>query len=140
MRIMLIYSSRSKKFDRIAGAIFATLQNQGHQIQKVKTEESTRTPSLYQYDLIFVGSPVEGFWGGKFSDNLDSFIKKCSGLEGKKSAVFVYPKAIGTGKAMKRIMHRLEEKGSIVIDFRSVKNKTEAEAFATKLGKKKETF
>lgn len=38
---------------------------------------------------------------------------------------------------MKRIMHRLEEKGSIVIDFRSIKNKSEARAFAEKLGRKR---
>jgi len=136
VRVMLIYSSQSKKFDSLAGTIFSTLQAGGHQVEKVKVEEADRVPSLFPYDLVFVGSPVEGFWGGKFSEELSSFIGKCTGLQGKKTVVFVYPKVVGTGKAMKRIMHRLEEKGSIVIDFRSIKNKSEAQAFAKRLGRK----
>jgi len=136
---MLIYSSHSKKFDQIATTIFATLQSQGHRAEKIKIEESPRVPSLFPYDLVFVGSQVEGVWGGKFSENLDSFLTKCTGFEGKKSVVFVYPKPVGTGKAMKKIMKRLEEKGSIVIDFRSIKTNSEAKAFAERLGRKKET-
>ena len=136
MRVLLFYSSHSKKFDGIAGAIFSTLQSHGHQVEKVKIEESTRAPVLFPYKLIFVGSPVEGALGGKFPANLNAFIGKCTGFEGKKSAVFVLPKVLGTGKAMKRIMHRLEQKGSIVIDFRAIKNNSEAQAFAEKLGKR----
>ncbi len=136
MKAILIYSSKFRKFDKIAEMIFATLQSKGHRVKKIKVEESTKAPSLFPYDLVFVGSPVEGLWGGRFSEKLDGFIKKCTGLQGKKSAVFVYPKAIGTGKAMKQIMRRLEQKGSIVIDFRSIKKESEAKAFAEKLGKK----
>lgn len=136
MRAMLIYSSQSKKFDALTEIIFSTLQTGGHQVDKVKVEEADRAPVLFPYDLVFFGSPVEGFWGGKFSEELNSFIGKCSGLQGKKTVVFVYPKAIGTGKAMKRIMRRLEEKGSIVIDFRSIKNKSDAKAFAERLSRK----
>ncbi|MCD6257487.1 hypothetical protein J7J45_05435 [Candidatus Aerophobetes bacterium] len=137
MRVMVIYSSQSKKFDSLAEVMSATLQSKGHQVEKIKVERAGRIPSLFAYDLVFVGSPVEGFWGGKFSEELSNFIGKCVGFEGKKSAVFVYPKTFGTGKAMKRIMRRLEEKGSIVIDFRSIKNKSEARAFAEKLGRKR---
>lgn len=140
MKVMLFYSSHSKKFDAIAEEIFATLQSNAHQAEKIKIEESTKTLSLFAHDLVFVGSQVEGFWGGKFSDQLAAFIEKCTGLQGKKSAVFVYPKPLRTGKAMKRIMQRLEQKGSIVIDFRSIKNKSEAKAFAQKLGKKQKNF
>jgi len=137
VRIMLIYASQSKKFDNLATTIFSKLQAGGHQVEKIKVEEVDRVPTLFPYDLVFFGSPVEGFWGGRFSEQLNSFIGKCTGLQGKKSVVFVYPKTFGTGKAMKRIMHKLEEKGSIVIDFRSIKSKSEAEAFAERLGRKK---
>ncbi len=120
----------------MAKTIFSTLQSHGHQVEKVNIEESTRAPVLFPYKLILIGSPVEGGLGGRFPANLDAFIGRCTGFEGKKSAVFVLPKAFGTGKAMKRIMHRLEQKGSIVIDFRAIKNNPEAQAFAEKLGKK----
>lgn len=134
---MVLYSSHFKKFDSIAEKIFTTFQSKGHQTEKIKVEEPARVSSLFPYDLVLVGSPVKGFWGGKFSEKLQSFIERSKGLQGKKSAVFVYPKPIRTGKAIKLIMHSLERKGSIVIDFRRIKNKTEAKSFAEKLGKNK---
>jgi len=137
MRIAVVYSSRSRKFDGITRAILATLQSQGHTVDEIRTEKVTRIPSLFQYELVFVGSAVEGAWGGKFSESLESFIKKCSGLQGKRSVVFVYPRPLGTSKAMKRIMKRLEEKGSIVIDFRSIKTVSQAREFARRLGERK---
>jgi len=139
LRVMLFYFSHSKKFNAIAEEIYATLQSKGHQAEIIKIEKSTRPPGLFPYDLVFVGCPVEGFWGGKYPEELDEFIGRCTGFEGKKSAVFVYPKPVRTGKAMKRIMQRLEQKGSIVIDFRSIKTKSEAKAFAERLGKTKRT-
>ena len=138
MKILLIYSGQSKKFNDIVEIIFSTLKSKTHQIKKVKIEESTKATAFFPYDIVFVGSPVEGFWGGKFSESLNNFIKKCTGFQGKKSVVFVYPKAFGTGKAIKKIMHRLEEKGSIVMDFRSIKTKPKAKEFAEKLVKKKD--
>ncbi len=133
----MIYAGQSKKFDTLTETVFATLQAKGHQVEKIKAERGIRVPSLFAYDLVFVGSPVEGFWGGKFSEELSDIIGRCTGLEGKKSVVYVYPKTFGTGKAMKRIMKHLEQKGSIVIDFRSIKSKSDARAFAERLGRKK---
>lgn len=132
---MVIYFSRSKKFNAIAETVFASFQSKAHQAELIKVGESARALSLFPYDLVLVGCPVEGFWGSKFPEELDSFIGRCTGLQGKKSAVFVYPKSIRTAKALKKIMHRLEQKGSIVIDFRSIKTKTEAKAFAEKFAK-----
>jgi hypothetical protein len=113
----------------------SSIQTMGHEVQKVRAEKSTRVESLFLYDLVYVGSPVLGFWGGKFSEPLASYLKKCSGLEGKKVAVFVIPKIFGVSKALKRIMKLLEEKGSIVIAFQSIKKLSEARDFGKRLSK-----
>ncbi len=136
MRVILIYSSNSRKFDMLAETIFSNLQRLGNQGKMVKVARGESPVSLFAYDLIFVGSPVLGFWGGKFSQELSSYLKQCTGFQGKKSAVFVFPKLLGTVKATKRLMQELENKGSIVIDFRQIKKKSEAQEFGTRLGKR----
>lgn len=113
--------------------ISSTIRSRGHQVDEVRVENSSRTPSLFIYDLVYVGTKVTGTWGGKFSSSLASYLRDCTGLEGKKAVVFVTPKLFGTGKAIKRIMNLLEEKGGIVIDFGSLRKLSEAEDLAKKI-------
>jgi len=133
LRTALIYSAQSKKLELIARRILSLIQKTGHSVEEIKVEETTKTPSFYGYELIFVGSPVLGFWGGKYPETLANYLRRASGLEGKKSVVFVTPKTFGVNKATKKIMHQLEKKGSFVIDFRCIKSVTEAEEFGQKL-------
>jgi len=105
----------------------------GHTVEEIKVENTAKTPSFYPYQLIFVGSPVFGFFGGKYSDTLAAYLQRASGLEGKKTAVFVTPKRFGVRKATRRIMSQLEKKGSFVIDFRCIRNTAEATEFGEKL-------
>lgn len=135
MRAIIIYSGKSKSMEAIVQALSSSIQAMGHEVQQVRAEKSTRVESLFLYDLVYVGSPVLGFWGGKFSESLASYLKKCSGLESKKVAVFVIPKLFGVRKALKRIMKLLEEKGSIVIAFQSIKKLSEARDFGKRLSK-----
>ena len=113
----------------IVKVISSAIQSKGDEVKEVKTERGGGVTSLFIYDLVYVGSSVIGFWGGKFPESLTSYIKNSSGLEGKKTAVFVTPKAIGAGRTLKKIMKLLEEKGSIVIAFRTIKNLSQAKDF-----------
>lgn len=113
----------------IVEVISSAIQSKGDEVKEVKAERGGGVTSLFIYDLIYVGSPVLGFWGGKFPEPLASYIKNSSGLEGKKTAVFVTPRAIGVTRTLKRIMKLLEEKGSIVIAFRTIKNLPQAKDF-----------
>ena len=133
MRTALIYSAQSKKLELIAQRILSLIQKAGHTVEEIKVEKTTKNPSFYAYELIFVGSPVLGFWGGKYPQALNNYLRRATGLEGKKSVVFVTPKTFGVNKATKKIMHQLETKGSFVISFRCIKNTTEAEEFGQKL-------
>jgi len=113
----------------IVEAISSVIQSKGDEVKEVKAERGGGVMSLFIYDLIYVGSPVLGFWGGKFPEPLASYIKNSSGLEGKKTAVFVTPRVIGVTRTLRRIMKLLEGKGSIVIAFRTIKNLPQAKDF-----------
>ncbi len=113
----------------IVEVISSAIQSKGDEVKEVKAERSGEVTSLFIYDLVYVGSPVLGFWGGKFPEPLASYIKNSSGLEGKKTAVFVTPRVIGVTRTLRRIMKLLEGKGSIVIAFRTIKNLPQAKDF-----------
>lgn len=113
----------------IVKAISSAIQSKGDEVKEVKAERGGGVTSLFIYDLVYVGSSVLGFWGGKIPESLASYIKNSSGLEGKKTAVFVTPRAIGAGRTLKKIMKLLEGKGSIVIAFRTIKNLSQAKDF-----------
>ena len=129
MRVLIVYSGQSRRMQAIVKAISSTIQSKGDEVKEVKAERGGGLTSLFIYDLVYVGSPVLGFWGGKFPEPLASYIKNSSGLEGKKTAVFVTPRVIGVTRTLKRIMKLLEEKGSIVIAFRTIKNLPQAKDF-----------
>ncbi len=135
MRIAIIFPSESRNMEAIAGAISSSSKDAGHEVEQIKVGRGVRRKSLFPYDLVYVGSPVIGFWGGKFSEGLASYISECSGLEGRKVAVFVTPKLFGVTKAIRRLMALLESKGSIIIDFRRIKNLSEAKKFGKRLSR-----
>ena len=135
MRAIVIYSGQSPRMKAIVQAISSAIRKSGNDVEEVRAEQGEGISSLYIYDLIYVGSPVLGFWGGKFPKSLTLYIKKCSGLEGKKAAVFVAPRIIGVTRTLRRIMKVLEEKGSIVTAFRAIKNLSQATDFGNMLSR-----
>ena len=129
MRALIIYSGSTARMKAIVQAISSAIRKGGTDVDEVKVGQGESITSLYVYDLVYIGSPVLGFWGGKFPESLASYIKSCSGLEGKKTAAFVTPRIIGTTRTLRRIMKTLEEKGSIVRAFRTIKSISEAKDF-----------
>ena len=129
MRALIIYSGSTARMKAIVQAISSAIRKGGNDVDEVKVGGGESITSLYVYDLVYIGSPVLGFWGGKFPESLASYIKSCSGLEGKKTAAFVTPRIIGTTRTLRRIMKTLEEKGSIVMAFRTIKSISEAKDF-----------
>lgn len=129
MRALIIYSGSTARMRAIVQAISSAIRKGGNDVDEVKVGGGESITSLYVYDLVYIGNPVLGFWGGKFPESLASYIKSCSGLEGKKTAAFVTPKIIGTTRTLRRIMKTLEEKGSIVRAFRTIKSISEAKDF-----------
>lgn len=138
MRALIIYSGSTARMKAIVQAISSAIRKGGNDVEEVIAEQrGGGISSLYIYDLVYIGSPILGFWGGKFPESLASYIKKCSGLEGKKTAVFVTPRIIGITRTLRRIMKILEEKGSIVMAFRTIKSLSEAKDFGNILSRMK---
>jgi len=129
LRALIIYSGSTARMKAIVQAISSAIRKGGNDVDEAKVGQGQSITSLYVYDLVYIGSPVLGFWGGKFPESLASYIKSCSGLEGKKTAAFVTPRIIGTTRTLRRIMKVLEEKGSIVMAFRTIKSLSEAKDF-----------
>ena len=129
MRALIIYSGSTARMKAIVQAISSAIRKGGNDVDEVRVGRGESITSLYVYDLVYIGSPVLGFWGGRFPESLASYIKSCSGLEGKKTAAFVTPRIIGTTRTLRRIMKTLEEKGSIVMAFRTIKSISEAKDF-----------
>ncbi len=135
MRALIVYSGSTARMKAIVQAISSAIRKGGNDVDEVKAGQGASITSLYVYDMVYVGSPVLGFWGGRFPELLASYIKSCSGLEGKKTATFVTPRIIGTTRTLRKIMKTLEEKGSIVVAFRTIKNLSGARDFGNMLSR-----
>ena len=133
MRVLILYGGEGGRIEEVTKVISSTIRSRGHEVDEVRAENSSRITSFFIYDLVYVGSQVTGIWGGKFSSTLASYLRDYSGLEGKRAVVFVTPKLLKAGKAIKKIMNLLEEKGAIVVDFASLRKPSEAEDLAKKI-------
>lgn len=100
----------------------------------LKEAEDRGTPiAAAGYDVVCVGSPVIGFWGGQIAMDVDASIKRCTRLEGKQAAAFVKSKAFGSGKSLRRLMALLEGQGALVQDFAALRSASDAKAFGLRL-------
>lgn len=133
MRAMILYSKDGRVPD-LAQSLTKGLEKQGYQVQLKEAEsKGTAVIPCGIYDLVVVGSPVQGIFGGKVSLDIDLTLKRCSRLEGKTTAAFVQPKIFGTGKSLRYLMGLLESQGAIVRDFASLTSDAEVQRFAKNL-------
>lgn len=135
MRTLVLYSQEGR-VPGLAKVVAHELGKAGHQVQLMEAEPSGSSPiSCGRYDLVVVGSPVQGVFGGKVASDMDLAIKRCTRLEGKTCAAFVQPGMFGTTKALRYLMSLLERHGALVRDFATVSSETEAKKFAHALSK-----
>lgn len=75
-----------------------------------------------EFDFILVGSPV---WAFSPTPQVNTFLDRCSGLEGKKGAVFVtYKSGTGKNRALRIMKRGLLRKGMEEIYSFSISDKT----------------
>ncbi|HDZ49696.1 MAG TPA: hypothetical protein ENH69_00570, partial [Candidatus Aerophobetes bacterium] len=74
MRALIIYSEHTRKMKAIVQAISSGIRKGGNDVDEAKVGQGQSITSLYVYDLVYIGSPVLGFWGGKFPESLASYI------------------------------------------------------------------
>ncbi len=132
VRALIIYSS-TPKITQLAQAVAEGLRAASVDVQLMEARTGSDTIVTAPYDLICVGSPVLGLFGGRFAEDVDSSVRRCSRLEGKQAAVFVSGGLFGVGKAQRRLMALLERQGAWVQDFASLSSKSDAAAFGRRL-------
>ncbi|MGB6607999.1 MAG: hypothetical protein WBF28_09340 [Atribacterota bacterium] len=122
MRAALIYGGDDKKLELFAKKIFSAIERKGNELKVIKVERGITAGNLSPYEFIFVGCPVLSMFKGKLPSELTDFIKRCAGLERKKTITFIIPRLIGNDKTLKNLMSLLESKGSFIVDFRQIRD------------------
>ena len=122
MRAALIYGGDDKKLELFTKKIFSAIERKGNELKVIKVGRGITAGNLSPYEFIFVGCPVLSMFKGKLPSELIDFIKRCAGLERKKTIAFVIPRLMGNDKTLKNLMSLLESKGSFVVDFRQIRD------------------
>lgn len=145
MNIAIVYFSLTGNTEKVACEIEKQLEEKNIRISKIKLKGGegsflgnslrallrTRAKieqerlDFSKFDFIFVGSPV---WALSPTPQINSFLDRCTGLEGKKGTVFVTYKS-GTGKerALKIMKRSLLMKGVKEVYSFFISNKTTSE-------------
>ena len=122
MRAVLIYGGDDKKLELFIKRFLSDAEKKGHELKIIKAERRGITQSLLPYNFVLVGCPVISLFKGKLPSELTDYIKRCSGLERKKTIAFIIPRIMGNDKTLKNLMSLLESKGSFIIDFRQIRD------------------
>jgi len=122
LRAALIYGGDDKKLELFAKKIYSAVERKGNELKVIKVGKGINAGNLSPYEFIFVGCPVLSLFKGKLPSELIDFIKRCAGLERKKTIAFIIPRFIGNDKTLKNLMSLLESKGSFVVDFKQIRD------------------
>ncbi len=133
MRALIVYSKEGK-VEQLAKGLSEVLEKGNCQVQLLEANTNTSGPiSGAAYDLVILGSPTLGFFGGKIADDLTEVCSRITRLEGKNAAAFVTSKPFGTTKSLKAVMGLLEKQGAMVQDFAVLQSRADIQQFGKRL-------
>ena len=122
MRVLLIYGGENKKLELFAKKISSAIEKKGNELKVIKAVRGIVNCNFLPYELVLVGCPVSSMFKGKLPSELIDYIKRCTGLERKKTIAFIIPRLMGNDKTLKNLMSLLESKGSFIIDFKQIRD------------------
>ncbi|NLM69377.1 MAG: hypothetical protein GX177_05175 [Firmicutes bacterium] len=133
MRTLILHEDEPKMREW-ARSLQGALQNHNLQVNLVDPSVGAGAPiSTAQYELVIVLSSFRGLWRPIIPIAIDTLLKRCTRLEGKKG-IAVVPQKLNSGKALRFLMHLMEVQGMMVGDFAAVRSPKEfselAERFA----------
>lgn len=124
MRVMIMHLA-DPKMTQWAQSLQSALQKHNCQVNLVDTNyESGVSISAAPYDLVIVMTTYRGLWRPIIPIALDTLLKRCTRLEGKKSVAIVANR-INSGRAIRFLMHLMEAQGMMVEDFAVVRSPNE---------------
>lgn len=116
----LIKIEDSKKRD----GMFSMLRSGRDALRGAKTKISPEKLDLYDYDLIYIGTPV---WAGKPTPAIITAIDKYD-FKGKNVILFVTMKSSGDKKTIEKMKEKIQVKGAKVINSFAIKTRNNNEA------------
>lgn len=122
MKAALIYSGESEKLELFVKKMSSVIEKKGNESKVIKAERGIVNCNLLPYEFILVGCPVSSMFKGRLPSELIGYIKRCTGLERKKTIAFIIPWFMGNNKTLKNLMSLLESKGSFIIDFKQIRD------------------
>jgi len=122
LRAALIYAGDNKKLELFVKKILSIVERKGNELKVIKAERGIVNCNLLPYEFVFVGCPVLSMFKGKLPSELIDFVKRCTGLERKKTIAFIIPRLMGSDKTLKNLMSLLESKGSFIVDFKQIRD------------------
>lgn len=136
MKITITYTEKNEKLRLFADAIQKQMEYSGFEVVHYKIAESDyniqEVAKSHSSDLIVVGAETTS-WDGCLSDSLSNFVKECSYIEGRKTAVFVTHNFMGSQKALHNLMRLVEERGGFLFDFEIIGNEKQAGEYGKRL-------
>lgn len=132
MRALVLYSTTGR-MALLAKALGEGLEIAGYDVQLREADTSASHFSVGQYDLVCVGSPVVGFFGGSIADDIQQMLRRVSRMEGKSAVAFVRSKLMGTTRSLRKLMAEMERQGAMVQDFAALSKPADAERLGKRL-------
>lgn len=129
MRALVLYSTANQRIQTAAQNLGRALEDNNWQVQML-TAQGSDPINVIPYDLVCIGSPVEGFFGGKVAQDIQEAVPRFNRLEGKRTICFVTPKLFGAEKSLRTLMELVETEGANVFDFQTIKNQEDAHTLA----------
>ena len=134
MRVLILHQAEPKMTEW-AKNLQGALQNQKCQVNLIDTNNSGAAPiSTAPYDLVVVMSTFRGWWRPIIPIAVDELLKRCTRLEGRRSAAIVATR-FNAGRALRFLMHLMEAQGMMVEDFATVRTAAEIPRLAERLAR-----
>ena len=132
MKILLVYSTEGNIED-YAKSLKKGIESNGHTVVMQSVNNGGSVVSCHGYDILIIGSPIKGVFGGKIASDIRPFLETLKRIEGKDSIAFADRKLFGTDKAIRNLMEMMESQGCIVKDFQGFRSTQDAYKFGIKI-------
>ena len=127
MRVAVVFIAEKNrdKLMSLAKAIARGVEAQGHQADVLDGGRDSNT-KLTMYNYIVVGTEPVTLFGGKISDRVPQFLSSAGMVSGKRCFAFVPKKALGSTRALFRLMQAMEKEGMFLKSSEILQSDVEA--------------
>jgi len=134
MRYAIVYTEKSSALKSLSESIADEARKNNHTVELYGSKIDKDVISLRTFNKVIIGSHSLGFWKKNIPRDLRTTLKKCQGLLGKKTIVFLKPGLIRKNLALRTLMDYIEsESGAFIENFAIIKSRKKAEEFGRSL-------